>query len=168
MDDKMMMDKMVQAGTPGAAHQKLEPLAGKFAVQSTMWTDPSKAPQESTGTAERTWIFDKRYLEERFQGDYAGHPFNGIGIYAYDNITRQYVSSWIDSMSTGLTISKGELSGDTFTYQGMMSDPMSGKETPFTMIYQLAGNDAHTVEMWGAGPDGEQVKWMEMVYTRVR
>lgn len=78
MDDKMMMDKMVQAGTPGAAHQKLEPLAGKFTVKSKMWTDPSKAPQESTGTAERTWIFDKRYLEERFQGNYAGQPFNGI------------------------------------------------------------------------------------------
>ena len=167
MDDNLMMDKMMQAGTPGAAHQKLEPLAGKFSIQSRMWIDPSKPPQESSGTAERTWIMDKRYLEERFEGDYGGHPFAGIGLYGYDNVTQQYVSSWIDSMSTSLTVSRGQLNGNVLTYEGMMSDPMSGKESPFSMTYTLRSNDTQSVEMHGAGPDGKQVKWMEMVYTRI-
>ena len=168
MDEKAMMDKMMQAGTPGAAHQKLEPLAGKFTVKSKMWSDPSKPPQESTGTAERNWILDKRFLEERFQGSYGGHPFTGIGTFGYDNVTKKYVGTWIDSMSTSVTTSKGSLDGKVLKYKGMMSDPMSGKEMPYTMHYTLTSNDSHTVEMWGAGPNGKQMKWMEMVYTRTR
>lgn len=167
-DEKMMMEKMQQAGTPGAAHRKLDPLAGKFTVKSKMWMDPSKPPQESSGTSERTWVMGNRYLEERFQGEYGGQPFTGVGMFGYDNVTKKYFGSWYDSMSTSLTTTKGTMAGNTIKYKGMMSDPMAGKEVPYTMTYKLVNNDTQTVEMWGAGPDGKQMKWMEMTYTRVK
>lgn len=167
-DEKVMMEKMQQAGTPGAAHRKLDPLAGKFTVKSKMWMDPSKPPQESSGTAERTWLMGKRYLEERFQGEYGGQPFTGVGLFGYDNVTRKYFGSWYDSMSTAMTTTKGTMTGNTIKYKGMMSDPMAGKEVPYSMTYKIVDNNTQTVEMWGAGPDGKQMKWMEMTYTRVK
>ncbi|UGQ46920.1 DUF1579 domain-containing protein [Massilia endophytica] len=167
-DEKKMMEKMMQAGTPGAAHRKLDPLVGKFSVKSKMWMDPSKPPHESSGTAERAWIMGNRYLEERFQGEHEGQPFTGVGTFGYDNVTKKYFGTWLDSMSTGMATMKGTLSGDTLKYTGMMSDPMAGKEVPYTMNFKIVNNDTQTMEMWCAGPDGKQMKSMEMTYTRIK
>jgi hypothetical protein len=166
--EKAMMEKMAQAGTPGAAHRKLDPLAGKFNVKSKMWMDPSKPPEESTGTSERKWIMGDRYLEERFQGKVNGQPFTGMGTMGYDNVTKDYFGTWIDSMSTGMTTSRGALNGNVLKYKGMMSDPMAGKEVPYSMTLTMTGNDSHTMEMWGPGPNGQNMKWMEMVYIRAK
>jgi hypothetical protein len=167
-DQKAMMEKMMQAGTPGPAHKKLDPLVGKFNVKSKSWMDPSKPPEESSGTSERKWIMGNRYLEEHYQGTFAGQPFSGMGLWGYDNVTKKYFGTWFDSMSTSFTASRGALSGNTLKMKGMMSDPMSGKETPYTMSLNIAGNDSHTMEMWGPGPGGKNMKWMEMTYTRAK
>ncbi len=166
--EKAMWDKMAQAGTPGEAHKKLEPLVGKFTVKSKSWMDPSRPPEESTGSSERKWIMGGRYIEEHYQGTYAGQPFVGKGMQGYDNVTKKYFGTWMDSGSTGMTVAYGTMSGNTIKYQGTMSDPMSGKEVTYTMATTLAGNDSHKVEMWGPGPGGKEMKWMELVYTRVK
>lgn len=167
-DHAAAMEKMKQAGTPGAAQQKLDPLAGRFNVKSKMWMDPSQPPTETTGTSERKWIYGNRYLTENFEGTYGGQPFSGMGTMGYDNVTQKYFGTWIDSMSTGLTTSHGSFDGKVLKYKGMMSDPMTGKETPYTMSIAIADNDHHTTEMWGPGPNGKNMKWMEMSYTRVK
>ncbi|WP_020654863.1 DUF1579 domain-containing protein [Massilia niastensis] len=167
-EEKAMMDKMMQAGVPGAAHKKLEPLAGRFKIRTRAWMDPAQPPEESTGTSERKWIMGNRYLQENFQGSYRGQPFTGLGTMGYDNVVGKYFGTWIDSMSTSTTTARGALDGNVLKYEGTMSDPMSGKEAPYTMLYTIAGHDSHTMEMWGPGPDGKNVKWMETTYTRVK
>jgi len=167
-DEKMMMEKMQQAATPGAAHRKLDSLAGKFTVKAKNYMDPSGQVHESTGTAQRTWLMGNRFLEERFQGEHRGEPFTGTGVMGYDNVTRQYIGTWYDSMSTGITTLKGTMSGDTIKYKGLMSDPIAGKEVPYTMSFKIVNKDTQTMEFWGAGPNGKQMKWMEMTYTRAK
>lgn len=166
--EKAMWDKMAQAGAPGDAHKKLEPLIGKFTIKSKSWMDPAKPPEESTATSERKWIMGGRYIEEHYQGTYGGQPFTGKGLQGYDNVTKKYFGTWMDSGSTGMTMARGTMNGNTIKYQGMMSDPMSGKEVPYTMTTTITGNDSHKVEMWGAGPGGKEMKWMELVYTRAK
>lgn len=167
-DEKMMMEKMQQAATPGAAHSKLDSLAGKFTVRAKNYMDSSGQVHESTGSAQRTWLMGKRFLEERFQGEHRGEPFTGTGVMGYDNVTRKYIGTWYDSMSTGITTFNGTMSGNTIKYKGMMSDPIAGKEVPYTMNFRIVNNDTQTMEMWGAGPDGKQMKWMELTYSRVK
>ena len=167
-DDKAAMELMAKAATPGEAHKKLDALAGKFTVKSKMWMDPSKPPEESDGSTERKWIMGNRYLQENYQGKFMGQPFDGMGIQGYDNVTKKYFGSWIDSGGTGMTLAHGSMNGNTIKYKGMMSDPMSGKEIPYTMSVAIADNDHHTLEMWGPGPNGKEMKWMEMSYTRVK
>ncbi len=31
-----------------------------------------------------------------------GMPFEGMGIDGYDNLAKQYVSTWVDNMGTGI------------------------------------------------------------------
>jgi len=167
-DEKAAMEIMAKAATPGEAHKKLDALAGKFTVKSKMWMDPSKPPEESDGSTERKWIMGNRYLQESYQGKFMGQPFDGMGIQGYDNVTKKYFGSWIDSGGTGMTLAHGSMNGHTIKYKGMMSDPMSGKEIPYTMSVAITDNDNHKLEMWGPGPGGKEMKWMEMSYTRVK
>lgn len=167
-DEKAAMEAMEKAAAPGEGHKKLEPLAGKFTVKSKMWMDPSKPPEESTGSTERKWIMGNRYLQEEYKGTMMGQPFTGMGIQGYDNVMKRYFGSWIDSGSTSMSMSTGTLAGNTIKYKGKMSDPMAGKEVPYTMNLKIADNDHHSLEMWGPGPDGKNVKWMELQYTRAK
>ncbi|GAB2869013.1 hypothetical protein GCM10027277_42660 [Pseudoduganella ginsengisoli] len=166
--EKAVWDKMTQAGTPGDAHKKLEPLVGKFTVQSKSWMDPAKPPEQSTGTSERKWIMGGRYIEEHFNGTYGGQPFTGMGLQGYDNVTKKYFGTWMDSGSTSITMARGLMNGNTIQYQGLMSDPVSGKEVPYNMTTTIMGKDSHKLEMWGRGPGGGEMKWMELVYTRAK
>jgi len=166
--DKAAMDAMAKVSQPGEGHKKLEALAGKFSVKSKMWMDPSKPPEESTASTERSWIMGKRYLQENYQGTFMGQAFTGMGIQGYDNVTKHYFGSWIDSGSTSMSLSTGTLKGNTITYKGKMSDPMAGKEVPYTMTLKIVDNDHHTLEMSGPGPKGKEMKWMELQYTRVQ
>jgi hypothetical protein len=168
VDEKAAMEAMEKVSQPGEGHKKLEPLAGKFSVKSKMWMDPSKPPEETTGSTERKWIMDKRYLQEEYQGTFMGKAFTGMGIQGYDNVMKRYFGSWIDSGSTSMSMSTGTLSGNTIKFKGKMSDPMMGKEVPYTMNLKIADNDHHSLEMWGPGPDGKNVKWMELQYTRAK
>lgn len=167
-DEKAAMDAMAKASTPGEPHKKLDALAGKFTVKSKMWMDPSKPPEESDGSTERKWIMGNRYLQENYQGKFMGQPFDGMGIQGYDNVTKKYFGSWIDSGSTSMTLARGTMTGKTIKYKGMMSDPMMGKEVPYSMKMIIKDNDNHLMEMWGPGPGGKEMKWMELSYARVK
>jgi hypothetical protein len=166
MDEKAAMEAMQKAATPGDAHKKLEAMVGTFDAKVKMWMDPSKPPEESTGTAENTWVLGNRFVEEKYQGTFMGQPFSGIGYTGYDNVTKKYVGTWMDTASTGMMTSKGTMEGNVMKSTAMMSDPTTGKMTTSTVKTVVADNDHHTMEMWGPGPGGKNYKMMEITYTR--
>ncbi len=167
-DQKAMMDAMMKAMTPGDAHKLLAPTVGNFDAKVTMWQAPGAPPSVDTGTMESKWILGNRYVEERFSGNFMGMPFNGIGYTGYDNVKKQYWSTWIDNMSTGVMTSAGATSdnGKSWKFTGTMADPMSGKDMVAESRLTIADADHHTMEMWGPGPDGKMFKMMEIAYSR--
>jgi hypothetical protein len=165
-DDKAAMEAVAKAATPGEAHKKLEALVGNFDVKSKTWIDPAKPPQETTGTSVRKWILGNRYVEEQYSGTFMGQPFTGLGFQGYDNVAKRYVGTWMDTMSTGMMMSTGTMNGKVIKSTGSMADPLTGKNSKYTMNMVVADNDHHTMEMWSPGPDGKDMKWMEISYTR--
>jgi hypothetical protein len=167
-DEKAMMEAMQKASTPGEVHKKLEPFVGTFDARLQMWTDPSKPPETSTGTMTNTWVMGNRFVQQSFEGTFMGQPFNGMGYVGYDNVTKKIQSVWMDSMSTGMMWMTGtaDAAGKAVTTKGMMSDPMRGKAVSVEDRIAIADNDHHTFEMWGKGPDGKPMKYMEIQYTR--
>lgn len=166
IDEKAAMEAMQKAATPGDAHKKLEAMVGTFDAKVKMWMDPSKPAEESSGTSENAWVLGNRFVESKYEGTFMGQPFSGIGYTGYDNVTKKYVGTWMDTASTGVMVSKGTMTGNVMKSSATMADPMTGKMTTMTMKTSVADNDHHTMEMWGPGPDGKTYKMMEIEYNR--
>ena len=166
-EEKAMMEAWMKAMTPGDAHKALQPMIGTFNVTVSSWMAPGAPPQVTSGTSENKWVLGNRYIEQRFNGTYAGQPFSGIGYVGYDNVSKKYWSTWIDNMSTGVMTSTGTGSdGKSFSFVGSANDPMSGKAMSFDEKMTFVDNDHQVWEMWGPGPDGKNFKMMEIAYTR--
>lgn len=159
-------EAMIKAGTPGDAHKALEPFVGTWNVKSQFWMAPGTPPASSQGSSESKWVFGGRYVEENFQGNVFGMPFEGRGYAGYDNVKKQYWSTWMDSMSTAMMMTTGTNDGKSWAFQGSMADPLTGKDTSVRIKLTVNDADHHSMEMWGPGPDGKDFKMMEMTYTR--
>ena len=166
--DPAMMEAMMKAGTPGDPHKKLDGMVGSWDTKITMWMMPGMDPMNSTGTSTNQWVMGGRYLEQRFKGDFAGMPFEGVGYTGYDNVKKQYWGTWMDNMSTGMMTSTGSVSADgkTWEFDATMADPMTGKDSVAKEKITIADADHHTMEMWVPGPDGKMFKNMEIAYSR--
>ena len=166
--EKAMMEAWQKAAAPGETHKKLEPFVGNFDARVQMWSDPSKAPEESTGTMTSTWVLGNRFVQQNYEGTFMGQPFNGIGYVGYDNTAKKIQSIWMDSAATGMMWMTGnaDAGGKVVTAKGSMSDPMSGKSLPMEDKITIVDNDHHKMEMWTKGPGGKMMKMMEIDYTR--
>jgi len=130
----------------------------------------SAFPEPSTGTSESRAIWDGRYIETLFKGDYNAQPFEGRSITGYDNLKGKYVATWIDSMSTGVFIAYGthDAASKSTTYLGEMDDPMMpGKITAVRQVYRWIDPD-HFVFEWYETHDGAERKSMEIKYARAK
>jgi hypothetical protein len=166
--DPAMMDMMMKAGTPGDAHKKLDGLVGTWDTKVQFWMMPGTDPMLSGGTSTNQWVMGGRYLEQRYKGDMAGMPFEGVGYTGYDNVKKQYWGTWMDNMSTSMMTSTGSVSADgkSWEFTATMSDPMTGKDSTAKEKVTVIDADHHTMEMWAAGPDGKMFKNMEINYSR--
>lgn len=154
--------------TPGEAHKRLATSEGTWRTKVKVWMDPSKPPDESEGTVVAKMALGGRFLEERYEGTMMGQPFSGIGYSGYDNYTKKYVSSWIDTGGTGIMTMTGafDKAGKVMTSFGTMDDPIARKMVKVKAVTTFVDDDTHRFEMWNTGPGGKMVKSMEMVYTR--
>jgi Protein of unknown function (DUF1579) len=154
--------------TPGEPHKHLARLAGDWTYTSKMWMDPSQPAMESGGTMHAETLLGGRYVEHHWKGNFMGQAFEGRGTDAYDNVAKQYVSSWIDNMSTGIMYSTGTCddAGKVCTQSGDMWDPMTGQKTTSKSTITWKDDNTFTMEMFGKGPSGQEMKMMEITATR--
>ncbi len=94
-----------------------------------------------------------------------GFPFKGINVLGYDNHAKRYVSTWIDSMSTGIYYFEGTGSGKTITQTCNYDDPVRGP-TKWRSVCKIVDNNTLKYEMYIAPRRGKEEKMMEMTVTR--
>lgn len=162
------MEAMMKAMSPGENHKHLGWYVGDWTFTNRMWMDPSQPPTESTGTMKGELILGGRYAQMTWQGNFFGMPFEGRGTEGYDNLTKKYVSSWVDNMGTGILYSTGtcEDGGKKCTMKGDMVDPVTGKPGYMRSVVTWTDQNSFKTEMFGAGGDGKEVKMMEIVAKR--
>jgi len=167
MDEQAMMELWKQAATPGEPHKQFATLVGSWTTTTKEWMEPGKPPTESTGTAEMKMLLDGRFLYQEYNGQMMGQPFNGIGIDAYDNMTKKYMTAWMDSMGTGIFLMEGTASADgkTITLRGSHPEPGGGKMT-HRAIWKIVDANNQTFDMYGAHHGQKETKMMEITYTR--
>lgn len=168
-DEQAMMEKWAQYATPGEAHERLARLVGEWDYTMTWWMAPDAEPEESTGTLSASMIMDGRYLVETWEGTSMGQPFNGQAITGYDNFNQEYVSTWIDNMSTGIMTSTGQYdpAQDALITTGTFDDIMTGeKDKTMRGVQKILDDNTVHFEMYMPGPDGQEFKAMEIHATR--
>ncbi|HET7498471.1 MAG TPA: DUF1579 domain-containing protein [Candidatus Eisenbacteria bacterium] len=162
-----MMAAMMKMAAPGPEHAALNPLAGSWKTVTKMWNSPSGEPVTSEGTCERSWIMGGRYLVANYKGDFAGMAFEGMEVLGYDNMKKQYVSSWVDNMGTGIMMTQGpsmDPATHSYTLSGTMIGP-SGQETTAREVTNIVDGNTYTMTMF-ASDHGQEQKMMEITYSR--
>ena len=166
-DEQAMMEAWMKAGSPGDAHKKIAQDVGTYDMKVTSWPAPGAPPTEDKGTATRKMIMDGRVLVEDVTSSMMGMPFKGQGMRGYDNVTGKYWGTWIDSMSTGMMVSEGSCDASgTCSFTGTMNDPVTKKPSTVRMTSRRPDAKTEIFEMYGPGPDGKEMKMMEIAYTK--
>jgi hypothetical protein len=162
------MDAMMKAATPGEQQKKLARLAGDWTFTNTFWMAPGQPPMTSSGTMHGVLLMGGRYVEHTWTGSMMGMPFEGRGTEGYDNVGKQFVTSWVDNMGTGIVHSTGtcDEAVKVCTYTGDMWDPMSGKKTTSKSVITWIDDNNFKNEFYGPGPDGKEAKMMEIMAKR--
>jgi hypothetical protein len=159
---------LVEAGKPGPEHQKLQPFVGDWAFTVKVWTDPSQSPAEATGTVERRWILDGRFIQERFQAEYKGKTFEALGLIGYDNVQKKFTivraCGLRGTISQGLATCDG--SGTKFVCAKEECCPLTGQKVQGREEILIDNNDRIVMNMYRT-VQGKEVK-TEIVSIRKR
>ncbi len=165
MNEEMMA--WMKAATPNENHKRLNGMIGHWKASCKIWENGADEPMMSSGKCENSWILQKHFVMTRYEGDFMGMTFEGVGIFGYDNINKRYFSSWIDSMSTGMMMEHGTFdeASNTFTYTGEFKSP-TGKDMKSRSVTKIVNDDKHILAMYH-GEDAKNLKKiMEIVYER--
>jgi Protein of unknown function (DUF1579) len=172
-----MMKRWTEMAKLGENHKLLADFVGTWDYTMKFWVtpDPNTKPQESKGTAITKPIMGGRYFVTEVNGKMQmpgpdgkmkDTQFEGVGIDAYDNATKKFVVAWIDNMITGIMLSEGiyDSATKTFTYNGEYQSS-SGIKRRVREVTKIADKDHHIFE-WYENRGGDEVKTMEISYTR--
>ena len=165
-EQKAEMEAYQKAGTPGPQHAALAKMAGTYDLSVKSWHGPGE-PTIETGTATRSMALDGRVMVEDVKSTMMGQPFTGHGMHGYDNVTGKHWSTWNDSMMTGVMLSEGDCdAAGACTFTGSWNDPVTKAEVSARMTTKWTSPTVEVFEMHGPGPDGKEMKMMEITYTK--
>lgn len=167
MDMQAMMETYKKLATPGSPHRLIARMEGSWEARINSWMDPDQPPVESVGTCEQKMVLDGRFLQQEFRGEMMENPFNGIGFMGYDNNSKKFVSTWMDTMGTGIYLFEGELGEDerSIVQTSSYNDPIQGP-MKWRSVTRVVDNDTWAMQMYSTGTGGKEMKMMEGVYSR--
>lgn len=170
-DDPManpeFMAAWAESFTPGEPHQEFAQMAGNWNVETKTAMAPEGELMPGTATAKSRTILGGRWLMEEFTSDFMGQKFEGVLLLGYDNLKQEYVSIWLDSMSTWPSIARGQRNAEGEMEQcGTMFDVISPNGRPYKHISRQVSENQMHARMVDTLPDGREWTVMEMAYTR--
>lgn len=167
-DSATMMKNWQEYMTPGAMHKMMAGWDGTWNSEVTMWMEPGAPETKSTSSAVNKMVLNGLYQESTHTGEMMGMPFNGKSTAGFDNHTKEFVSTWIDNMGSGIMVLKGpwDEATKTMNLKGKVVDPTSKREMEVRETYKVIDNNTHEMEMFMTMPDGKEFKTMNIKFTR--
>lgn len=167
MDEAAMMQAMTQLATPGPEHAELAKHAGTWRTFYETKMGPDAPWTKSEGLTTGRMILGGRFLYEDITFDIPGMPpMQGVHILGYDNLSKQFESHWMDTMSTWMIHSTGTVTEDgALEFKGTMTDVMGSR--PFRMMMRDQADGSSTMEMYDTLPGGQEVLMMKATSKRI-
>lgn len=150
--------------TPGNPHKLLADEVGTWNCEMTFWYEPNAKPEKASSVANIKMILGGRYQEANYVGKIMGAPFEGKSTVAFNNATKEYTTTFIDNMGTGMMIGVGKYneSSKSVEYKGEVVDPVTGKKAAYREVYTIVDASTRKMEMFDT-KDGTEYKSMEIV-----
>ncbi|MHC0444464.1 DUF1579 domain-containing protein [Flavobacterium sp. 3-218] len=167
LDSAAQMKAWQEYATPGNPHKLMADEVGTWNCDMTFWSEPNGKPEKATSTADIKMILGGRYQEANYKGTMMGQPFEGKSTLAYNNASKEYTTTFIDNMGTGMMVAVGKYEEATKSMElkGDMVNPMNGKKTPYREVYTIIDPKTRKMEMYDV-KNGSEYKSMEIVMTK--
>jgi Protein of unknown function (DUF1579) len=168
LDSATMMKNWQDYMTPGDVHKMMAKWDGTWTGDVSMWMVPGAPEQKSTSTAVNKMLFNGLYQQSTHSGNMMGMPFNGMSTVAYDIHKKEFVSTWIDNMGSGIMLLKGpwDEATKTITLKGTMTDPGTKADCDVRETFQIIDENTQEMKMYVMMPDGKEFNTMSIRYTR--
>lgn len=167
LDSATQMKLWTAYATPGNAHKMMADETGTWTCDMTFWEEPNGKPSKATSTANVKMIYGGRYQETDYLGTMMGQPFEGKATLAYNNASKEFTTTFIDNMGTGMMVATGKYDEATkkVELKGEMVSPLNGKKTPYREVYTFVDANTRKMEMYDT-KNGTEYKSMEITMTR--
>jgi hypothetical protein len=149
-------------------HKMLAEDVGDWDCKCKFWAPGAPEPFESTATDTVRMLSGGMWQFSVFRGEFGGQPYTGHGQMGYDPQKKKYVGTWIDSMSPYLNLMEGDYDAETktMTMISKSTNPETGKPMTSRNVTQFHEDGSRTFTIYGPDDSGEEMKMMEIVYTR--
>jgi len=153
--------------SPGPMHKWLASFTGTWEANVIGYMDPTK-PDTSKLIQTYSMILNGLYQEARLTGTMMGMPFEGRSINAYDNAKKKFQTVWIDIFSSGFTYMNGDYdsTSKTLNLKGTQPKPSGETDMNIRQVMKMIDKDTYTLTMYGDGPGGKEIKFMEGTFKR--
>ncbi|WP_166921379.1 DUF1579 domain-containing protein [Flavobacterium poyangense] len=164
LDSAAQEKAWIAYATPGASHKMMADETGTWKCEMTFWMEPNGKPQKASSTAVSKMILGGRYQESSYKGMMMGQPFEGKSTLAYNNANKEYTTTFIDNMGTGMIVATGtyDEKSKSINFKGDMVNPFNGKKSPYREIYTIVDATTRKMEMFEV-KKGQEYKSMEIL-----
>jgi hypothetical protein len=142
--------------TPTQEHAQLQKGVGEW--EGTLTMSAPGVPAEPMPCRETVTGIGAFWTVSTFTCDFGGMPFIGSGSMGYDTERKLYVGTWIDAMTTRLTVMEGKMDPAkkalVMKYEG--PEPMTGKIVPHRIETVHEGADAYTSTFFMGEGEGQK------------
>lgn len=169
MPDSATMQKNWEAFmTAGPVHKMMASWDGTWDGEVTMWMAPGAPEQKNKTLAMNKMVMNGLYQESTHTGNMMGMPFNGKSTVGYDNHRKEFVSTWIDNMGSGIMVLRGpwDEATKTMNLRGKTTDPGTTAEMDVRETFKVVDDNTQVMEMFMVMPDGSEFKSMSIKFTR--
>ena len=153
---------------PGPQHEMMAKCAGDWTGKASFWMKPGGPASTATVDCKYEMILGGRFLQSKNTGDMMGMPFEGVGVTAYDNTMKKFVSTWMDNMGTSIMTLQGtwDEKSKSITFRGKTTDPLFGKEMPVKEVVKFVDDNNQVLQMYSQTKEGKEYKSMEILFAR--
>lgn len=162
-----VLAQMPPAPKPGPEHEVLKRDVGVWDATVEMQGPPGTPPAVSKGTETVSMACGGLWQVTEFKGEMMGQAFEGRGTTGYDPNKKKYVGTWVDSMSTGMSLVEGTHDPAKNVMTGTMEGPdPTGAITKMKEVLEWKDADNRLFTMSMPLPDGKDVPVMKITYKR--
>ena len=155
---------------PSAEHKWLEKFVGEWTTDMKATMGPDQPEMTCRGTLSSRSLGGFWVLNETV-GDMVGEPMSSVQTIGYDESTKKYVGTWVDSMTSFMWKYEGSIdkSGKVLTLDAEGPNFMEpGSMTKFQDIYEFKTSDEILMSSRMLGSDGKWVTFMSGTVKRVK